>query len=103
LQYQSQQSPRPWNEGAGYFISIDGRDPDAAFLKQIAGHRPSVRPGSQYRKGKNDVLFQITACEPGKAKVSCRGAEEDLSRVYDVERNNGVWTVTSAICFILCG
>jgi hypothetical protein len=40
-----------------YYLSIDKKDPDSAFLKRFAGHKPPVRKGSLFRAGRGLLFF----------------------------------------------
>ncbi|MBA4016857.1 MAG: hypothetical protein C0483_06700 [Pirellula sp.] len=82
-----------------YFIQIDDKDPDDAFLNRFDGHAPPVRLGSQFRVG-DGLLFHVEAfkwIDANTVEASGGYYEANLSssgNSYRLERKNGVWQVT---------
>lgn len=82
-----------------FFIQIDDKDPDDAFLKRFNGHSPPVRLGSQFRVG-DGLLFHVEAfkwIDANTVEASGGYYEGNLSssgNSYRLERKNGAWHVT---------
>ena len=85
-------------KAAGYFLSIDHRDPPAEFMSRFGGHSPSVKPGSQFQEG-NKLKFRIdTLVWLDEATVEVEGGyyEGNASasgNTYVLRRQKGIWRV----------
>lgn len=81
-----------------YFLSIDGKDPKPDFLKRFEEHKPSVRPGSQFKE-REGLWFRITEIKwIDDNTVEVRGGyyEHGTSasrNLYRVVRKSGKWRV----------
>ncbi len=87
-------------DAAAYFLTIRGEDPSPEFLARFAGHRPPVRPGSEFEVGKG-LRFRVEGIEwrgDGSARVTGGYYEAGLSssgNVYTVEPAGDGFEVTA--------
>jgi len=83
-----------------YFLSLFGEDPGQDFLKRFRGHKPPVKKGSEFARGKG-LAFEVRNIRSvSKTKVEVSGGyyEHELSaqdNAYFVEFKGGKWVVTS--------
>ena len=82
-----------------YFLTVFGKDPDAAFLKRFDQHKPPVEKGTDFaeRKGLKFRVERIKRVSATKVEVSGGYYEGGLSssgNTYFVEIKDGKWVVT---------
>lgn len=83
---------------AGYFLSIDGADPSAAFLARFAGNAPPVHGASEFDEG-DGIAFRVAGYDvlgPDGVEVP-GGYYEDphtgSGNLYRVVRDGAGWRV----------
>lgn len=80
------------------YVSILGLNPSSEFLKRFVGHRPPVRPGSQFVEGWGVLysIHEIRRTGDKSAEVSGGYYEGNLSssgNTYYLIRQDGKWIV----------
>ena len=81
-----------------YFLSIDGKDPDAEILRRFEGHQPPVRAGSEFkeREGLKFTVGDVKWINNNTVEVSGGYHEHGKSASgnrYRVARKSGKWRV----------
>ena len=84
-----------------YFLSIKGKDPDAAFLRRFRGNRPPVAAGSEFEVG-DGLKFDVSSLKwlgDDAAEVGGGYYEGNLSSSassYRLVRKDKKWVVEKA-------